>query len=111
MKLFCQIRIDRRDRAWWIIARMTSRPVASPRAWTIRACEWPPSRPRATLAVRPRAKWVPQSISSSIRSGASRTTISTTSGSHSPLPAARVSAMWFSNWSSGSSTPAIPPWA
>ena len=30
---------------------MTSRPVASPRAWTIRACEWPPSRPSATLAV------------------------------------------------------------
>ena len=43
--------------------------------------------------------------------GASRTTISTTSGSQSPLPAASVSAMWSSNRSSGSSTPAIPPWA
>ena len=43
--------------------------------------------------------------------GTSRTTIATTSGSHSPLPAARVSAMWSSKQSSGSSTPAIPPCA
>ena len=51
MKLFCQIRTFGRARAWWITARMTSRPVASPRAWTIRACEWPPSRVEGDLAV------------------------------------------------------------
>ena len=38
-------------------------------------------------------------------------TVATTSASHRPLPAARVSAMWSSKWSSGSRTPAIPPWA
>ena len=67
-------------------ARMISRPVSSPRAWTIRACEWPPSSPSETWPST-WSKWVPQPISSPIRSGASRTTISTISGSQRPLPA------------------------
>ena len=50
-------------RACWITARMTSRPVASPRAWTIRACEWPPSRVRATWPLTS-SKCVPHSINS-----------------------------------------------
>ena len=57
--------------------RMTSLPVASPRAWTMRSWPCPPSRPSAS---RPPA-WsncVPQSISSPMRCGASRTTRSTT---------------------------------
>ena len=43
---------------------MTSLPVASPRAWTMRSWPWPPSRPRAS---RPsaRSKLVPQPMSSS----------------------------------------------
>ena len=42
-----------------VTARMTSLPVASPKAWTMRSCPWPPSRPRAR---RPSAvsKRVPQ---------------------------------------------------
>ena len=68
MKLFCQIRILGRVRALWMTARMISRPVSSPRAWTIRACEWPPSRPRATWPSTS-SKCVPQSISSPIRIG------------------------------------------
>ena len=51
MKLFCQIRMFVRARALAMTARMISRPVSSPRAWTIRACEWPPSSPSADLAV------------------------------------------------------------
>ncbi len=51
-----------------MIARMISRPVSSPSAWAIRACEWPPSRPSATWPLT-WSKCVPQSISSPIRVG------------------------------------------
>ena len=53
---------------------MTSLPVASPRAWTMRSWLWPPSRPRARWP----PAWsncVPQSTSSAMRCGASRTTL------------------------------------
>ena len=56
---------------------MTSLPVASPRAWAMRSRPCPPSRPRASRS----PAWsncVPQSISSPMRCGASRTTRSTT---------------------------------
>ena len=53
MKLFCQILTFLRARTFSITARMTSRPVASPRAWTIRGCECPPSRVEGDLAVDP----------------------------------------------------------
>ena len=36
-----------------MMARMTSKPVASPRAWTIRAALWPPSRPRSASNLAP----------------------------------------------------------
>ena len=44
-------------------ARITSRPVMSPRAWTMRLLLWPPSRP-STIRPACSSKCVPQSISS-----------------------------------------------
>ena len=69
-----------------MMARMTSCPVASPRAWTIRRWLCPPSRVRASSPPS-RSNLTPKRIRSLICCGASRTTISTTAGSHSPAPA------------------------
>ena len=49
------------SRAWAMMARMTSWPVASPRAWTMRRWLWPPSRVRARWPSS-RSKCVPQRI-------------------------------------------------
>ena len=89
---------------------MTSRPVASPNACTMRWWLCPPSRPSSSVPSRS-SNFVPHAINSAMRPGASRTTESTTSSWHSPPPAVSVSATWLSKRSSGSTTPAIPPCA
>ena len=93
-------------------ARSTSAPVAAPPAWTTRAVEWPPSRARARAPPGCRSKTAPMAMSSRTRVGPSSTRTRTASTSHSPAPAARVSARWRSvESSSPPSTAATPPWA
>ncbi len=93
-------------------ARSTSAPVAAPPAWTTRAVEWPPSRARARAPPGCRSKTAPMAISSLTRAGPSSTSTRTASVSHSPAPAARVSARWRSVLSSSPPrTAATPPWA
>ena len=93
-------------------ARSTSAPVAAPPAWTTRAVEWPPSRARASAPPGCRSNTAPMAISSWTRAGPSSTSTRTASVSHSPAPAASVSARWRSvESSSPPSTAATPPWA
>ena len=77
-----------------------------------RAVEWPPSRASARSPPASRSNTAPSAISSSTRPGPSSTSTRTASTSHSPAPAARVSARWRSvESSSPPSTAATPPWA
>ena len=106
---------------WFTKTRSSSIPVMS-WAWTIRFCEWPPSRPRSksesgSYSRDPvgnfslRSNRTPSSVSSRILSGPFLTTNSTTSLLQRPSPASSVSWIWRSNESSLSKTEAIPPWA
>lgn len=90
-------------------ASCTAQPVAS-FTWTMRRCEWPPSRVRWRSPLS-RLKGTPSSHSRSIEAGAWAITYSTTSRSLSPAPAIMVSRTWFSKVSPASSTAAIPPCA
>ena len=66
--------------------RCTSRPIASPPAFTIRLRLWPPSRCSAARSSR-----APREARSAISPGASATSVATAAGSHRPAPAPRVS--------------------
>src|SRR5690606_10065244 len=90
-------------------AACTAQPVASA-TWTIRRCEWPPSRVRWS-APSSRLNGTPSSHSRSIAAGACSITNSTVSRRLSPAPATIVSRIWSSNVSPASSTAAMPPCA
>ena len=91
--------------------RVTSAPLASPPACTIRLRLCPPSRVSAGCPRPSRSRRAPSVRSSAIASGASSTSVRTASSSHSPAPAASVSCTCSSASSSGPSTAARPPCA
>ena len=108
-----ELRTDGVARTASVRARSSSAPVASPPAWTTREREWPPSRVRASSrrAHGSESKPAPrEQVGDGL--AAPRPAYRTATGSHSPAPAARVSATCSATESSTrSSTAAIPPWA
>ncbi len=91
-------------------ARMISRPVASPLAWTMRRRPCAASRPSAARRRRPvEAGAERDERRRSRRAGADDARA--TAGSHSPSPAASVSARCSAGLSSGPTAAATPPCA
>ena len=91
--------------------RISSAPVASPLAWTMRWREWPASRPSISSPPASRSNRAPLSISHASRSGAAPVTSSATTGSASPEDTASVSTAWRWGSSSAAMAAATPPWA
>ena len=79
---------------------MTSLPVASPRAWTMRSWPWPPSRPRARRPPAGRTACPSRSVRRSA-AGPRGPPARPPPRSHSEPPASSVSATWSSKRSSG----------
>ena len=97
-------------------ARWTSAPVASPPAWMMRCRVWPPSRVSAQPPAADSSNRAPHPTRSVTARYPSATIDRTASGSHSPAPAASVSATCASTESSVSrklsgNTTAMPPCA
>ena len=92
-------------------ARTISRPVPSPRAWTMRRRLCAASRPSCNLPAASRSKRTPWRASTRITSGPASTMRRAAAGSHRPAPAARVSASCSSVSSSSPTAAAIPPCA
>ena len=90
--------------------RLISRPVAS-RACSTRRTLCAPSRASARRPAGSRSKRAPQSTSCRTWRRPSSTSTSTARGSHSPSPAAIVSAAWRAGLSSSPTAAAMPPCA
>lgn len=102
---------ESRRRAAATTVSSSSAPVRSPCAWTIRLRLWAPSNPSRRRPSSPRSNSAPCAESHAIASGAAAVMARTTSGSHRPAPAARVSSAWSAGSSSGPTAAAMPPCA